>query len=150
MEKQTTPTVPPLLNTFMRMILRSPLHWLVSDKIMLISFVGRTSGRTFTTPVSYMKAGDAVTLFTHAVWWRNLVGGAPVTLRIKGKNLSGKAEAVVQDTAAVAEGLTAHLLRNHFDAKYYHVTYDADGRPNPDEVQHGAEGVVMVRFNTAA
>jgi hypothetical protein len=121
----------------------------VSDKIMLVTFVGRKSGRKFTTPVSYMQTGDAVTLFTHASWWRNLVGGAPVTLRIKGKDLQARAAAVVEDQAAVAEGLTLHLLRNHFDAQYYHVTYDADGKPNADEVRRGAAGVVMVRFSMA-
>jgi hypothetical protein len=149
MAKETIPTVPPWLNTFMRFILRSPLHGLVSDKIMLISFEGRKSGRIFTTPVSYMQTGSAVTLFTHASWWRNLVGGVPVTLQIKGKQVRGTAEAIVEDKAAVAEGLSALLIRNHFDAKYYHVTYDANGEPNSSEVQRGAEGVVMVRFKTA-
>jgi hypothetical protein len=149
MAEKSTPTVPPWLNTIMRFILRSPLHGLVSDKIMLISFVGRKSGRLFTTPVSYMQNGDVVMLFTHADWWRNLVGGSVVTLQIRGKRLHAKAADIVENQDAVAEGLTLHLLRNHFDAKYYDVSYNAEGTPNPDEVRRGAEGVVMVKFRTA-
>ena len=133
----------------MRFILRSPLHWLMSSKIMLVTFTGRKSGKTYTTPVSYMQTDGAVTLFTHATWWRNLVGGAPVTLRIRGKQVQGKTDVIEDNPKAVAEGLSAHLLTNHFDAKYYHVTYGADGKPNPEEVLRGAEGVVMVRFRTA-
>jgi hypothetical protein len=149
MAEKKTPTVPPWLNTLMRLVLRSPLHWLVSDKVMLVSFVGRKSGREYTIPVSYMRSGNTITLFTHATWWRNLVGGAPVTLYIKGKKLQAKAEAIVADQEGVAAELTIHLLRNHFDAQFYHVTYDPNGRPNSDEVRRGAEGVVVVRFRTA-
>lgn len=149
MTQQQIPTVPGWLNTIMRFILRSPLHWLVSSKIMLISFQGRKSGKVFTTPVSYMQTGNAVTLFTHATWWRNLVGGAPVTLQIKGKTRPATTDVIAEDTKTVAEGLSKHLLQNHFDAKYYHVTYDTDGKPNAEEVQRGAEGVIMVKLNVA-
>ena len=149
MADQQAAGIPPWLNTVMRFILRSPLHFLVSDKIMLVTFKGRKSGKTYTTPVSYMQSEDTVTLFTHASWWRNLTGGAPVTLRIKGKTLHGTTKAIVSDQNLVAEGLSAHLLRNHFDAKYYNVGYDADGSPNAADVRRGAEGVVMVRFARA-
>ena len=149
MAERTEPTVPAWLNTILRVILRSPLHGLVSSKLMLISFRGRKSGRIFTTPVSYMQTGRAVTLFTHAEWWRNLVGGAPVTLCIKGKKLEATTEAIADDNEAVAKELAIYLIDNHFDAKYYGVHYEPDGRPNAEDVRHGAEGVIMVRFRNA-
>ncbi len=45
------PTVPPIVNRTMKFVLRSPLHGIVDKKILLIAFIGRKSGKTYTTPV---------------------------------------------------------------------------------------------------
>lgn len=137
--------IPPWLNKTMTFILRSPLHGMVSKGILLISFTGRKSGKTYTTPVSYSQVGDEVCIFTHAAWWKNLRGGAPVTLRLQGRDVAGVADAVSQDKAAIAAGLAAHLRRVSSDAKYYGVTFDAQGNPRPEEVARGAETTVMVK-----
>ncbi|MBN1283913.1 MAG: nitroreductase family deazaflavin-dependent oxidoreductase [Anaerolineae bacterium] len=139
--------VPPWLNTVMKFVLRSPLHGMVSNVIMLVTFTGRKSGKSYTTPVSYLREGDEVLLFTHGQWWKNLRGGAPVTLRIKGKDLKGIAEPVTEDKEAITAGLRKILKHNPRDAKYYGVTtFDADGYPDPAEVARGAQGSVMVRI----
>ena len=147
MSQEQSSGVPGWLNTVMKGVLRSPLHSMVSKSILLISFTGRKSGKTYTTPVSYMQEGDVINVFTHGQWWRNLQGGAPVTLRLRGKNVQGMGEPVVEDKAAIAETLTRHLRRNHIDAKYYGVTYDEQGEPRPDEVQRGAEDTIMIRIH---
>jgi hypothetical protein len=56
---------------------------------MLITFTGRKSGRQFTTPVTYMQDGDTIIFFSNQRWWKNLDGGAPVTLRVKGRAIAG-------------------------------------------------------------
>lgn len=137
--------MPPWLNKLMTLILRSPLHGLVSSKVMLITFTGRKSGRSYTTPVSYMQRGDTITLFTHGQWWKNCRDGAPVWLRIRGRDLKGSAQTVVEDKDAIAEALAEHLRFNHIDAKAYGVTYSPDGSPRPDEVRRGAQDAVMLR-----
>ncbi len=77
-------SIPPFVNRAMKLVLRSPMHGLVSKTVLLISFHGRKSGKTYTTPVSYSQNGDQVVIFTHAAWWKNLRSGAPVTLRLRG------------------------------------------------------------------
>jgi hypothetical protein len=60
-EKKDTIEMPPGFNAFMKFILRTPLlHNLVSSKIMLITFKGRKSGKTYSTPVSYYQDGNSV------------------------------------------------------------------------------------------
>jgi deazaflavin-dependent oxidoreductase (nitroreductase family) len=140
-----TPTVPPFVNSTMKFILRSPAHGMVSKTVLLITFTGRKSGKSYTTPVDYSQVGDQVTIFTHGNWWKNLRGGAPVSLRIRGRELQGIAEPVAEDKQAVAAGLTAHLQRVPSDAKYYHVTFDDNGNPNPEEVEKAAQNAVMIR-----
>ena len=140
-----TPTIPPFVNKTMQFILRSPLHGMVSKTILLITFTGRKSGKIYTTPVDYSQDGDQVFIFTHANWWKNLRSGAPVTLRLRGREFQGLAEPVAEDKQAVAAGLSAHLRKVPFDAKFYGVTFDDQGNPNPEQVAQAAQTAVMVR-----
>jgi deazaflavin-dependent oxidoreductase (nitroreductase family) len=139
-----TPTVPPFLNRAMKFVLRSSMHGMVSKTVLLISFTGRKSGKTYTTPVSYSQQDGQVTIFTHATWWKNLRTGTPVTLRIQGRELQGLANPVAEDKAAVAAGLAAHLRKVPSDAKYYGVTFDDRGDPRADEVAQAVQSVVMI------
>lgn len=140
------PTVPPIVNRTMKFVLRSPLHGMVDKQILLITFTGRKSGKTYTTPVSYSQSGDQVVIFTHADWWKNLRGGAPVSLRIRGQELQGLAEPIAEDKQAVAAGLAEHLRKVRSDAKYYGVTFDDHENPRADEVERAAQSVAMIRI----
>jgi len=141
-----TPTVPPIVNRAMKFVLRSPMHALVSKAVLLISFTGRKSGKTYTTPVSYSRSGDQVTIFTHAGWWKNLRHDAPVTLRLQGREVQGFPEAVAGDPQAIAAGLAAHLRQVPSDARYYGVILDGSGNPRSEEVEQAVQSVVMVRI----
>ncbi len=136
--------VPPLLNRAMKLMLRSPVHGMVSKTTLLITFTGRNSGKTYTTPVSYSQYGNEVHVFTHAAWWKNLRSGAPVTLRIRGREFQGLAESVAEDKQAVAAGLMAHLRQVPFDARFYGVTFDEHKNPRSEEVKKAAQTAVMI------
>ncbi|MCB9423411.1 MAG: nitroreductase family deazaflavin-dependent oxidoreductase [Ardenticatenaceae bacterium] len=129
----------------MKFILRSPVHRLVSKTFLLISFTGRKSGKTYTTPVSYSQEGDEVVIFTHANWWKNLRGDAPVTLRLRGREIRGTAVPIATDKKAVADGLTTHLRQAPYDAQFYGVTFDEQGNPKAVEVEKAVQTVVMIR-----
>jgi deazaflavin-dependent oxidoreductase (nitroreductase family) len=139
------PTVPPIVNRTMKFVLRSPAHGIVDKTILLITFTGRKSGKTYTTPVSYSQSADQVVIFTHADWWKNLRNDAPVTLHIRGRDLEGLAEPIVEDKQVIAVGLTEHLQKVRSDAKYYGVTFDDHSSPRADEVEKAAQTVVMIR-----
>ena len=141
-----TPTVPPFVTQTMKFVLRSPMHGMVSKTVLLITFTGRESGKTYTTPVDYSRDGDQVYIFTHANWWKNLCGGAPVTLRIQGREFQGLAEPIAEDKCAVAAGLTVHLRKVPSDARFYGVTFDDHGNPRAEEVEKAVQTVVMIRM----
>ena len=75
---------------------------------MLVSVAGRKTGRIYTTPVNYIRDGDALTVISrrYRTWWRNLRGGAPVTLRLRGRDLRGTGEVTAVGGEAVAAALT--------------------------------------------
>jgi len=130
----------------MKFFLRSPAHGIVSKTVLLITFTGRESGKTYTTPVDYSQEGDQVNIFTHADWWKNLRGGALVSLRIRGREFQGSAEPVAEDKQAIAAGLMAHLRKVPSDARYYGVTFDDHKDPRAEEVEKAVQTVVMIRI----
>ena len=134
----------------MKSVLRSPFHGLVSKNIMLITFTGRKSGKVYSTPVNYVRDGDLITAFSQCnrTWWRNLRNGAQVTMRVKGRELKGIGESV-EDKDAVAAGLLDYLRKVPTYAKYFQVTLDSDGQPNPEEVARVAQNRVIVRIKLA-
>lgn len=140
-----TPSVPPLVTRGMKFVLHSPIHGMVSKTTLLITFTGRKSGKTFTTPVSYSQDAGQVHIFTHATWWKNLIGGALVTLRIQGREFQGLAEPVAEDKQTIAAGLATHLRKVPFDARFYGVTFDGHKNPRPEEVEKAVQTVVMIR-----
>jgi hypothetical protein len=137
--------IPPAVNNMIKFVLRSPLHRLLSKNFLLISFTGRKSGRTFTTPVSYSLDGDCLYIFTHATWWKNLSPNHPITLRLRGKDVQGLPEPVSEDKQAVAAGLMAHLQRAPADACFYGVTLDENRNPRQAQVEAGAQTTTMIR-----
>jgi len=140
-------TVPPILNKTMKFVLRSPLHKIISRYILLITFRGKKSGKTYTTPVSYAQNNNQVTIFTHANWWKNLRGGAPVSLRLRGKEINGMAKVIHEDKTAIAAALTEHLQKSHFDAQFYQVEYDEQGHPKTEDIQKAVQTVTVVQVS---
>lgn len=138
-------SVSPMLNKTMKFILRSPLHGMISKYLTLITFTGRKSGKTYTTPVSYFQDNNQIYIFSHASWWKNLRNGAPVTLRLRGKKIQGLAEPVVDDKQTIASALTTHLRQSPFDARFYDVTIDEAGNPNLEDVEKAVKTVAMIQ-----
>ena len=113
---------------------------------MLITFVGRKSGRTFTTPVRYSDRDGRIRCFTAATnrWWRNLSGGAEVTLRIRGHEQRYRAEAIADDPARVRAGLEQFLAQFPQDAAYYDLRLNAHGKPEAADLDAASRRTVMV------
>jgi deazaflavin-dependent oxidoreductase (nitroreductase family) len=84
-----------IANPSMKWLLRSPLHWLVSKRVVLIEFRGRKSGKTYRTPVMYAPcdAGIVISTSRDYLWWRNLRGGVQVRLWLRGREHQGHADA---------------------------------------------------------
>jgi hypothetical protein len=102
---------PALMNTIIRSILRSPLHGLLSKQMMLITFTGRKTGKEYTTPVTMIRDDAGYKFFSSYNWWKNLRGGAPVTLLVAGQPVRGVATAH-EDRATVLREAREFLDRN--------------------------------------
>jgi deazaflavin-dependent oxidoreductase (nitroreductase family) len=138
-----------LVNPFVAMLLRSPLHGLMSADVMLLTVTGRRSGRRYSMPVSYLRDADRVRCFTgrEMTWWRNLRGGAEVTLQIAGVERRGRAEAVADDKERIEQALGDFLTRLPRDAVYYDVGLDSAQWPLAADVHRAAGQVVSIEIS---
>jgi hypothetical protein len=137
-----------LANPFVAMLLRSPLHGLMSADVMLLTVTGRRSGRRYSMPVSYLRDGDRVRCFTgrEMTLWRNLRGGAEVTLQIAGVERRGRAEAVADDAERIERALGDFQTRLPRDADNYDVGLDSAQRPLAADVHRAAGQVVSIEI----
>ncbi len=134
-------------NSILRWMLSSPFHGSVSKNTMLITFKGRKSEKQYTIPVNYVRDGNLflVTSYRRRKWWRNLVDGAPVTLRVQRQDLNGMGEAIT-DEADVANNLLIYLQNAPKQAKYFKVNLDLDGKPNALDIARASQERVVVRI----
>jgi hypothetical protein len=70
----------------------------VSRRFTVVTYQGRRSGRTFSTPVGYQKKGNLVAIKVmlpdSKTWWRNFTGdGGPISLDLDGTARTGHAVA---------------------------------------------------------
>lgn len=93
-----------MVNPMMAALLRSPFHGRLSHSMLLLSFHGRKSGKRYTLPLGYVQKNDRIFVLTHSPWWKNLRGGAPVLMRLRGRNVGGTAKVMdAEDSALIAE-----------------------------------------------
>lgn len=93
--------------------LRSSPRWgrLLQRHLTVVTYTGRRSGRTFSTPVGYRRADDIVTIPVKLPdaknWWRNFLGdGGPISLHLDGVDRPGHAVARRDDRGRVTVTVT--------------------------------------------
>jgi len=140
-----------VLDSVVAGVSRPPLRGIggFSRAAMLLTFVGRMSGRRYTLPLAYLRGGDTVAtfaIFTNTVWWNNLRDGAPVEVRLRGQDHAGTAE-VIEDPEAVARGLVAMAGANPAKTRrgYYAVPRTVGGEIDREALLGMARTRVMIR-----
>ena len=135
-----------IINRAMRLLLRSPLHPLMSRSLMLISFKGRVTGRTYTTPVRYVRDGEKIRCHTSrdAGWWPNLKHDPTVVLRIRGRDVPCTTRVIDDDPSTVRELLASYLAKFPGDAVYHDVRLDRNRTPMPEDLDRAASHSIIV------
>ena len=120
-----------LVNPVVRAILRSRLHGLLSRSLMLMTYTGRVSDRTFTIPVMYARQNGHLLVYVghheSKAWWRNLRGGAPVHVHFGREDFAGTARLVDGDAGVRADYVrrfphARKALDRDFDPMFVEVT----------------------------
>lgn len=133
------------VNFTLTAILRSPLHRLLSRHLTLITVTGRKSGRAITVPVSYQQRDGVVRIISERTdrWWRNVRGGAPVTLHLHGQPVTGQGR-VIEEAREVLPLLAEYLHRSAAIAQMLNVKRTDQGQFNLPDLHRAAERSVIV------
>ena len=136
-----------LSNPFVSMILRSPLHRVLSSQVLLLTFTGRKTGKQFTIPVYYTREDDTLTLFSSKSWYKNLRGGRPVVVHLQGRERTGQAE-VIEEREAVVEAAERLVAKYGLKETGRRIGLALDISPSPttDELAAAMEGRVVIRI----
>lgn len=139
----------PLINFGMKLALRSPFHVLMSSNILLLTFKGRRSGKSFTTPIRYVRNGSTIHLFSspHANWWKNLRGGADISVTLQGKNVDCFGRVLATDAETKMTIFRSYLAQYPGDASY-HGLKPSRRQPHTREVLEAIiDEVTIVEIN---
>lgn len=134
-----------LLNPTFKLLLRSPLHALMSKHLMVLRFKGRKSGKTYSIPVGYVQQGNTLLVATQSRWQVNLHGGAPVEVRLHGKRRVGRSE-VIRDLEGLREQFRTLLAHSPQLGQIMGIALEPNGEPRAvDLAAAHARGLAVVR-----
>jgi hypothetical protein len=134
-------------NPIMIWLLRSPFHKMVSGSTLLLTITGRKSGRVIEVPVNYIRDGKTLWVVSdrQRVWWRNLTGGAALSVTLARKTKSARGEVILHDKE-VMHALTEYFKRSPILAKYLKVKIDREGNPDLAGLGAAAHTRVVIKI----
>ena len=130
----------------MSWVLRSPLHGMLSNSMLLITVKGRKTGKEYTLPVNYYRQNGNLWVLTNRdrTWWRNLQGGAEVSLLLKRQPVSAFAEPELENQS-VKQILSDYLKHIPQAAKHMGIRMEK-GTPNAEDIERVAQERLFVKI----
>ncbi len=124
------------LNWVPAVVLRSPLHRVLSGNILLFEYVGRRSGQRYATPINYRQVGERLLVSTDSPWYRNFAGNVDNTASVilHGQRRPVRVE-LVSDLAEAVEDLLSIVRAQPGYGRWAHVRVAADGEPSRDDAE---------------
>jgi hypothetical protein len=132
-----------VMNPLMMGLLRSPLHGLMDQSLMILIFKGRKSGKRYQIPVGYLPDNGRLYLFSHSAWANNFRGGAPVAMRLRGKLQRGTARII--DDPALIERVVRRMVQERGEGMAQRMGFlapDASGTLQP----HAPRGTTFIEI----
>jgi hypothetical protein len=121
----------------------------MSNSTMLITFAPQKSSKTYTTPVNYLWDDRTLLVVSpkDRVWWRNLRGGARVTVCVRAQTLQGVGRAFEGEEVVKEGGLLTELRKVPAYRRYWGVELDENDQPkDPQDLLRVARTNVLVRI----
>jgi hypothetical protein len=116
-----------IANVPMRAVLGLAIPTPLSKRLMLVHHVGRTTGRQYRQPVSYVRDGSTLLTPGGGRWTLNLRDGEPVRLHLRGTDRTAWPE-LVADPAEVDRLLGVMTAANPVLERFIRIPVKADGR----------------------
>lgn len=139
-----------ILNPVINTVLRSPLHFLISRRLMTVEYEGIKSKKKFLVPVSYFTFNNDIYCFTDGKWWHNFKVSRNAALLFKGERKHVSTLAIRHDRESFFNVLSSLIERFPSDARYYGVELGYDNIPLNGELDKAFSRNVMIKFTETA
>jgi len=118
----------------------------LSNGMMLITVTGRKTGTKYTTPVGYYSENGYLWIITSRdrTWWRNVQGGAAVSLLLKRQPVAAFADTEL-DQACVEARLHEYIRHVPQAARPMHIRVENE-KPNAEDIARTAKDRLFVRL----
>jgi len=131
-------------NDFMSWVLHSPFHGMLSNNMMLITVEGRKSRKKYTLPVNYYRQNGYLWVLSNRnrTWWRNVQGGADVSLLLQRQTVNAFAEPELEIHSV--ERLLCEYLEHIPQAARSMGIRMENGAPNAQDIERTAKDRMFV------
>ena len=133
-------------------VLRSPLHWLLSLGLMLITVTGRRSGRRYTIPVGYHQLDDCIVVLVAEArskqWWRNYRIPGGVELHVRGTTRRGTAHALPARSPEFKRCAEASFRRTRMVPSIFGVRFDTRAGLTDAQLEQLGRDAAVVKITT--
>ena len=129
------------INPFVRLILKSPFHFVISHQILLFRVVGRKSKKIFEIPASYAHIDDSLVCVTlrENLWWKNFKNIDTQEIYFKGKKINKNISINFSDNDFVRQKLKELIEHNPIDAFFAGVKLNKNKVPDSNDLDKAAE-----------
>jgi deazaflavin-dependent oxidoreductase (nitroreductase family) len=138
---------PKVANDLIIFLLHSPLHRLISNQLLLLTYTGRKSGKQVSVPLGYVRQGNTILLLTDHAWYKNVQTNPQVSLRIQGKTYTGSAEVIADDKAIVEQEMIFFVKQRPGGARAYGVKMLPSGEPDLETVKQAVRRFTAIRIS---
>jgi len=137
------------INPFVRVILKSPIHFILSHQILLFRVTGRKSKKIYEIPASYAHINDALVCVTlrENLWWKNFIDIEDQEIYFKGKKINKKISINFSDDNFVRTKLKELIEHNPIDAFFAGVKLDRNKVPNSEDLDKAAKLHTVIILN---
>jgi hypothetical protein len=136
-----------MLNIFMRPILRLPFPTPLTKRLMLVSFTGRKTGRTYQQPLSYVQQDDTLLTPGGGKWKLNLREDQPVQIRLRGNDIFARPE-FVKDLDEIEGLIRVMTAVNPTVGAFVGIPKGTDGRLDRGRLETAVKyGFMILRWD---
>ncbi len=137
------------INPFVRVILKSPIHFILSHQILLFRVIGRKSKKIYEIPASYAHINDALVCVTlrENLWWKNFIDIEDQEIYFKGKKINKKISINFSDDNFVRTKLKELIEHNPIDAFFAGVKLDRNKVPNSEDLDKASKVHTVIILN---
>ena len=134
-------------NWFMSWLLHSPFHRLISGSILLITYIGRRSGKQYSAPLNYVRGGNTlwVTSVRDRRWWRNFREEWPIKVLLQRVEVEGIGLAITEPEQ-LSQAFSEFFHLSPTSARFFKVDLEDDGTPNQEDLDRIVAERVLVRI----